>query len=94
MKHLTTIDQKTANALKKELLKYSNGGIDQRTIPTGDRDLDTKVMGIVLTKITPDQAKVLKEKGMFNYQSIVANWDTISKEDQKKITKSLRKKIR
>jgi len=89
------LDQKTKEALAKELKKQEKEVINNSKVSNLiDADLDNKSLMTELAKITIKDKQVNSNSGMFRFNTLIDNFDTLSKEEKKKLTKPLRRKLR
>jgi len=92
---MKNLDDKTKKALAIEKAKQdkvikASATVDNLT----NADLDNKQLMKELNKITLPSKAINSNIGMFRYSTLIDKYDSMSKEQQRKITKPLRRKIR
>ena len=86
---------KLNNALALELKKQEKETISNSKVSNIlNADLDNKALMTELQKITLPSKQINTNKGMFKFDTLIENYNTISKEEVKKQTKVIRRKAR
>jgi hypothetical protein len=89
------LDAKTKKALAIEKAKQEKEAINNSKVSNIlDADLDNKSLMTELAKLTIPEKRININQGMFRFDSLIVSYNSLSKDEQKKKSKQIRKKAR